>query len=72
MRVKVYNVERFSHPEVILYDAVPGGAGYSQTLLKLCSMHEILTAACGALLMNAVTPAVTVFGVTITSFIGTS
>jgi hypothetical protein len=42
-------VRPFGLPEVILYDAVPGGAGYCQTLMKRRSMRELLAAACDIL-----------------------
>jgi hypothetical protein len=36
-----YRLRPFHSPEVILFDAVPGGAGYCQLLLKL-GMHRLL------------------------------
>jgi ATP-dependent helicase YprA (DUF1998 family) len=35
----------FEQPEVILYDSVPGGAGYCQMLMNRHSMRELLNAA---------------------------
>jgi hypothetical protein len=42
-------VRPFGLPEVILYDAVSGGAGYCQIIMKRRSMRELLTAACDIL-----------------------
>jgi hypothetical protein len=42
-------VRPFGLPEVIVYDAVSGGAGYCQTLIAHRSMSELLAAACGIL-----------------------
>jgi hypothetical protein len=39
----------FSYPEVILYDAVAGGAGYCRMLVDRHSMRDLLTTACDAL-----------------------
>ncbi len=35
----------FERPEVILYDTVPGGAGYCQMLMNRHSMRDLLDAA---------------------------
>lgn len=39
----------FEQPEVILYDAVPGGAGYCKMVMNRHSMRELLDAAHGTL-----------------------